>query len=72
MRIIRRRIVQAVVVGALGLLAAGARASDEGSCMALCQMQQAYCDARGGELVGVCWYDHTHDICNLNGCRLQN
>lgn len=49
--------------------AAPARA-DVWDCMALCAMQEAYCDASGGTLVGACYYDWGTDVCHLNGCDL--
>lgn len=65
------RVLQLIVVMVLGLAVDNARA-DEASCAALCAMQHAYCDAAGGRLVGLCYYDWNNDICNLNGCQLEN
>jgi hypothetical protein len=67
-----RRLTQAIVVGSLGALALAtpANAADEATCMALCQMQEAYCDAKGGTLVGSCYWDPGAHECRLNGCDL--
>lgn len=71
-RSLRRRLAQAAIVGSLGALALAspASAADEASCMALCAMQEAYCDARSGTLVGSCYWDPGSHVCNLNGCQL--
>lgn len=71
MRRWRIRSVQFVLLLALTFLASAPVAADEASCAALCQMMKAYCQAAGGELDGVCMYDHIADTCTLWGCWLN-
>jgi hypothetical protein len=68
---VRRRLTQVAVVGALGTAALSSPAfADLASCMALCQMQDAYCEARSGVLVGSCNYDYGNGSCTLPGCQV--
>ena len=68
---LRVRSVQLGVLGVLTLAASAPVLGDEASCAALCQMQAAYCAAMKGTLVGDCYWIPEGDICNLNGCELQ-
>lgn len=67
---VRVRLAQIVVLGVLAIVATVPLSADQASCDALCAMQEAYCDAKGGTLVGDCYWIPDGDICNLNGCRL--
>lgn len=70
MRRWRIRSVQLVLLVVLTFLAAAPVAADQASCIALCEMQRAYCEAKQGTLIGECYWIPEGDICNLNGCEL--
>jgi hypothetical protein len=69
MKRLRTRVIQLIVLAGLAL-GASAVSADQGQagCEAICEMQKAYCDAKGGTLIGDCYWDG--NACNVSGCQL--